>query len=129
MSLTDTKIVPTGDRFDIDVANSSGLSLRIKGGPFLAGNAGMRNAPNSTHVLSASATHYVEMDDAGVVSKNTTSFTAGYTQLYVITTDTAQVTGVTDCRALASLTGNADGVQVANSANVGVIGSIPVIHR
>lgn len=129
MSLTDTKIVPTGDRFDIDVASSSGLSLRVRGGVYLAGAAGFRNAPNVTLTLTASATNYVEMDDAGVITTNTTSFTAGYTQLYIVTTSATVVTGVADFRTIAAVTGDIDGVQVANLANVNVVGGVAVLHR
>lgn len=128
MSLSDTKIVPSGDRFDIDVDNSTGLSLRVRGGIFLNG-LGLRSAPNATLTLTASTTNYVEMDDNGVVSTNTTGFTAGYTQLYTVTTGASVVTGVADFRTIAATTGALDGVNVANSANVGVVGAIPVWHR
>lgn len=93
----DTKIVPVGDRFDIDPDNSSGLSLRVRGGVYLDG-LGYRRAPNATLTLTASTTNYVEANDAGVISSNTTSFTAGYTPLYVVTTSATVVTGVEDHR-------------------------------
>lgn len=93
----DTKIVPAGDRFDIDVDNSSGLSLRVRGGVYLNGQ-GFRSAPNATLTLTASDDNYVEMDDSGVISTNVTSFTAGYTPLYVVTTGASVVTGVEDRR-------------------------------
>lgn len=126
--LTDTKIVPAGDRFDIDVNNSSGLSLRVRGGVFLDGY-GLKSAPNATLTLTASTTNYVEMDDAGVISTNTSGFTAGATQLYIVTTGATVITGVADCRGVAGTTGTLDGVNVANSPNVGVVGSIELIHR
>jgi hypothetical protein len=98
MSTSDTKIVPNGsDRFDIDVNQSSGLSLRVRGGVLLTG-LGYSNVPNKTLTLTASTANYVEMDDAGVISTNTTSFTAGYTTLYVVTTNATQVTGIVDAR-------------------------------
>jgi len=128
MALTDTKIVPTGDRFDIDIMMSSALSLRVRGGVFID-SLGFKSAPNVTLTLTASATNYVEMDDNGVVSCNTTGFTAGSTHLYIVTTGASVVTGVLDFRTLSAATGNTDGVQVANNANANVIGSIPVIHR
>lgn len=128
MPLSDTKIVPTGDRFDIDADNSSGLSLRVRGGTFLNGS-GFKSAPNITLALTASTTNYVEIDDNGVISSNTTSFTAGYTQLYVVTTGATVVTGVADCRTITATTASLDGVNVANSANVSVVGAIPVVIR
>jgi hypothetical protein len=97
MLLSDTKIVPAGDRFNIDVDNSSGLSLRVRGGVYLDG-LGFKSAPNTTLTLTASTTNYVETNDAGVVSTNTTGFTSGDTALYVITTNAAVVTGVVDAR-------------------------------
>jgi hypothetical protein len=97
MANLDTKIVPAGDRFDIDVPNSSGLSLRVRGGYYIH-QLGIRSAPNATLALTASATNYVEMNDAGVISSNTSSFTASYTPLYVVTTGAAVITGVEDRR-------------------------------
>jgi hypothetical protein len=93
----DTKIVPTGDRFDIDILASSGLSLRVRGGYILT-QTGPRSVANATLTLTASATNFVEMSDAGVISANTTGFTDGYTPLYVVTTGTALVTGIQDYR-------------------------------
>jgi hypothetical protein len=128
MIVSDTKIVPTADRFDIDADNSSGLTLRVRGGIFLDGT-GLRSAPNVTLTLTASATNYVEMSDPGVISTNTTGFTAGYTELYIITTGATAITGVQDFRTISATTGGLDGVNVANHANVNVVGSIPVWHR
>lgn len=98
VSRSDTKVVPAGDRFDIDVSNSAGLSLRVRGGVVLVPPHGFRSAPNATLALTASATNYVEVNDAGVISANTTGFTAGYTTLYVVTTGAASVDGVEDWR-------------------------------
>ena len=98
MNFSDTKIVPAGDRFDIDVANSSGLSLRVKGGVILTGvGLSYSNVPNKTLTLTASATNYVECSDAGVTSVST-AFTAGATELYVITTNATVITGIEDRR-------------------------------
>jgi hypothetical protein len=54
---------------------------------------------NGTVTLSASATNYVEATRAGVVSKNTTGFTAGSIPLYVVTTNTTTASSYTDERA------------------------------
>lgn len=93
----DTKVVPSGDRFDIDVANSSGLSLRIRGGVILNG-LGFKSAPNATIALTASASNFIEADDAGAISANTSGFTSGATPLYVVTTNASVVSGVEDWR-------------------------------
>jgi len=53
---------------------------------------------NGTVALSASTTNYVERTRAGVVSKNTTGFTAGSTPLYTIVTGSATITSYTDHR-------------------------------
>lgn len=53
---------------------------------------------NGSVALTASTTNYVEATRAGVVSKNTTGFTAGQIALYTIVTGTATVTSYTDER-------------------------------
>lgn len=53
---------------------------------------------NGTVALSASTTNYVEATRAGVVSKNTTGFTAGSIPLYTIVTGASTVTSYTDER-------------------------------
>ena len=53
---------------------------------------------NGTVALSASTTNYVEATRAGVVSKNTTGFTAGQIPLYSIVTGASSVTSYTDYR-------------------------------
>jgi len=53
---------------------------------------------NGTVALTASTTNYVEATRAGVVSQNTTGFTAGRIPLYSVVTDTASVTSYTDYR-------------------------------
>jgi hypothetical protein len=58
---------------------------------------------NGTVSLSASVTNYVEATRAGVVSKNTTGFTAGAIPLYTIVTGSATVTSYTDERTWARI--------------------------
>lgn len=53
---------------------------------------------NGTLALAASATNYVEATSAGVVSANTTGFTAGRTPLYTVVTGAASVTSYIDQR-------------------------------
>jgi hypothetical protein len=60
---------------------------------------------NGTVALTASTTNYVEATRAGVVSKNTTAYTAGSIPLYTIVTGTATVTSYTDYRMWVCLPG------------------------
>ena len=53
---------------------------------------------NGTLTLTASATNYVEVTRAGVVSKNTTGTTPGNTPLYTVVTGASTVTSYTDYR-------------------------------
>jgi hypothetical protein len=53
---------------------------------------------NGTVTLTASTTNYVEATSAGVVSKNTTGFTAGSIPLYTVVTSSAAVDSYTDHR-------------------------------
>lgn len=122
----DTKIVPVGRRFDIDPDNSVGLTLRVHGGVFVD-QVGFKTAPNATLTLAASTTNYVEMDDAGVVSTNTSSFTAGYTQLYIVTTGATIPTGFADCRSSTWAVAALDAQAVANLGNAAVVPGIPVL--
>jgi len=72
---SDTKIVPgASNGFSLDVDNSSGLSLRVRGGVIVT-QTGFRSVANKTLTLTASAVNYVECDDAGAISSNTTGFT------------------------------------------------------
>ena len=98
---SDTKFVPGG--FGIDVHQTSGLGLRVLGGVLLDPSLGMRNVPNKHLTLTASATNYVEVDDAGAISSNTTALTSGATLLYVITTNATQITGIADWRGVGAL--------------------------
>lgn len=129
MALSDTKIVPSGDRFDIDHMNSSGLSLRVRGGVYVHASAGFKSAANATLALTASTTNYVELSDAGVISTNTTSFTAGATQLYIVTTGATEISGVADARSNSASTQAIDGVQATNLADLNVVGVLEVVHR
>ena len=53
---------------------------------------------NGTLALTGSSTNFVEATRAGVVSTNTTAFTAGRIPLYQVTTDSASVTNYLDLR-------------------------------
>jgi len=92
----DISILPAGDRFDLDPTNSSGLSLRVRGGVRLDG--GYKSCPNVTLTLTDDAVNYIEVSDAGVISTNTSSFTPGRSPLYEVTTVSSVVTACKDWR-------------------------------
>lgn len=78
----------------------SGLNWYYYGGAMVIDGVLTAIANNAAAlVLSASATNYVEATRAGVVSKNTTGFTAGTIPLYTIVTGASSVTSYTDNRA------------------------------
>lgn len=60
---------------------------------------------NGTVALAASATNYVEATSAGVVSANTSGFTAGRTPLYTVVTGAASVTSYIDQRTVGGSAG------------------------
>jgi len=96
MPTYDTRIVPSGDRFDIDTTASVGLTLRLRGGAILG--AGYRNVPNREVTLEANASNYVQITTDGVVVSNSTGWVDGLTQLYLLGTDAGYVTSILDYR-------------------------------
>jgi hypothetical protein len=75
-------------------SSSSGLNWFYYGGIMIVDGVLTTIANNAAAlVLSASATNYIEATRAGVVSKNTTGFTAGSIPLYQVVTGTSSVTG------------------------------------
>ena len=78
--------------------SSSGLTWGYYGGDLLVDGA-VTSIANGTVALTASATNYVEATRAGVVSRNTTGFTAGQVPLYTVVTGASTVTSYTDARA------------------------------
>ena len=78
----------------------SGLNWFYYGGTMLIDGVLTVIANNAAAlVLSASTTNYVEATRDGVVSSNTTGFTAGRIPLYTIVTGASSVTSYTDHRA------------------------------
>lgn len=78
-------------------STSSNLTWGYYGGTFMVDGVNTSIA-NGTLALTASSTNYVEATRAGVISVNTTGFTAGNIPLYTITTNTTVVTAYTDER-------------------------------
>lgn len=83
-------------------ASSSGLTWGYYGGAFLVDGV-VTQIVNGTVALSASATNYIEVTRAGVVSKNTTGFSVGSTPLYAVGTDASSVTSYDDWRTWGAL--------------------------
>ena len=78
-------------------STTSGLTWGYYGATVTVDGA-LTQIANSTVALTASTTNYVEATRAGVVSKNTTGFTAGSIPLYSVVTGAATVTSYTDYR-------------------------------
>jgi hypothetical protein len=129
MGLSHFKALYVGDAFSPNAMMTSGLSLFVNGGPFVSASQGLQSAPNKTLTLAASATNYVEVDDLGVISSNTSSFTSSKTSLFIITTGATQITDIQDCRELGGLNQLIDGAQLPNLAAANIVGVPPVIHR
>lgn len=79
-------------------STTSALTWGYYGGRFRASAGTYSTIANATLALTASSTNYVEVTVDGVVSSNTTAFTAGRIPLYTIITGTATVTSYTDER-------------------------------
>lgn len=88
--------------FGRNADTTSALTWGYYGGRMLVDGV-LTTIANDTVALSASTTNYVEATAAGVVSKNTTGFTAGSIPLYTIVTLTATVDSYTDERCWADL--------------------------
>ncbi len=100
---------------------SSGLNWFYYGGTILVDGVFTLIANNTVAlVLSASTTNYIEATRAGVVSKNTTSFTAGSIPLYTAVTGASSVTSYTDNRAWVLPAGVAQrsAIVMASDANI-----------
>jgi hypothetical protein len=78
-------------------STSSGLTWGYYGGTLYVDGAATQVA-NGTLSLTASATNYVEATRAGVVSSNTSGFTAGRMPLYTVVTGASTVASYTDHR-------------------------------
>lgn len=82
----------------------AGLTWGYYGGPMLLDGV-LTGIANGTVTLTGSATNYIEATRAGVVSKNTTAFTAGSIPLYTVVVGASTVTSYTDHRPWAMLPG------------------------
>ncbi len=83
-------------------ATTTGLTFGYAAGKFRYGSSVVLVAAG-TVTLTASATNYIEVDNAGAVSANTTGFTAGDLPLWVVVTGASSITSATDDRAWLSI--------------------------
>lgn len=97
-------------------STTSGLVWGYYGGKALTGGV-VTSIANGTVALSASTTNYVESNNAGTVSKNTTGFTAGSTPLYTIVTGASTITSYTDHRIQAAPLNPRAAIVMASDAN------------
>ena len=88
--------------FAFDPATSTALTWGYYGGTLPGTLAAIADG---TIALTDNATNYVEVDSAGVVSSNTTSFTAGQSPLYEVVTLAGVVDSYIDTRTVLNLGG------------------------
>mgnify|MGYP005614159317 FL=1 len=92
-----------GMLFGRRAAGCIALTWAYYGGPMIITGTPTRIS-NGSLSLAASSVIYVEATTAGVVSTNTTGWTAGRSPLYKITTGAASVTSYEDWRCMALAT-------------------------
>ncbi|MGB7158550.1 MAG: hypothetical protein WBD40_10825 [Tepidisphaeraceae bacterium] len=83
-------IAQGGGNFAQDADTTTGLTFGHRGGRLFNGST-IVTVGAGTVALSASTTNYVECSRAGVVSKNTSGFTAGSVPLFTITTGASAI--------------------------------------
>lgn len=95
---------------------TSGLTWAYYGGSMVVDGV-LTQVVNGSVSLTASTTNYVEADRSGVVTKNTSGFTAGRFALYEIVTNASVATTYTDRRSPILLDSYVS-INVAGSSNV-----------
>lgn len=105
--------------FGIHLSTTAGLTLGIYGANLMVGTTPTPIA-DTTLNLTASATNYVESTTAGVVSFNTSAFTAGRIQIGIAVTGTATITTWTDKRT-SGVGGGAAGIGTSGDMLLGTV--------
>lgn len=77
---------------------TANLTLAYYGGTIINSAGAYTQVANGTVTLDPSTTSYVEVSADGVVSENTSGFTAGSTRLYTVVTGANGITSYTDWR-------------------------------
>lgn len=111
------------DLHDLGVIAASGLNVDFYSGTIRDGVSIVSVVPGSL-LLTASSTNYVEVSAAGVVSFNTTGFTAGRIPLAEVVTGVATITSVADKRAWLATDQNTVVTQVDNETPSGTIDGV-----
>jgi hypothetical protein len=93
-------LLPLAASFANNPATTSGLTFGYYGGYLWAGTTATVVAAG-TVALTASATNYVQITTAGVVSVNTTGFTSGQIPLATVATGASSITSIADKRPMA----------------------------
>ena len=83
--------------FGVKESLTTGLTFAYYGG-IIGGFGAFTVIADGTVALTGSATNYIEATTAGVVSKNTSAFTAGQVPLYTAVTSASAITTLTDYR-------------------------------
>jgi hypothetical protein len=96
MASTASKVLLGRGAFDVS-DQTRNLTFRIDGGDISLGG-GFTRVLNATLELPNNATSFVEVTPAGVVSSNTTGFTAGRSYLYKVVTLNGQISEIHDWR-------------------------------
>lgn len=90
--------VAAASDFGVDHANTSGLVFGFYGARRIV-NGVLQETARGTILLTAEATNYIEyVDSTGVVSKNTSGFSANQEPMYVAVTNASGITTLTDHR-------------------------------
>jgi hypothetical protein len=99
-------------------ATSAGLTWGYYGGTFRKTDGTYMAIANGTLTLPANDTVYVEVNGSGVVSQNTTGFSAGAIPLYQVTTGASTVTNYLDKRTGTQGSAVATGVMAVSHADI-----------
>lgn len=97
-------------------STTTGLTWGYYGGKVLIGGVAT-SISNGTVALTASQTNYVEVNNAGAVSKNTTAFTAGSIPLYTVVAGASTITSYTDHRLWGCALNPRASINMATDAN------------
>ncbi len=101
--------------FGVDLTGTTGITFAYYGG-MLPVDGVSTTIADGTLALTASQTNYIERTVAGVVSKNTTGFSADKIRLYTAVTSATGITTLTDHRHLAEQPRGLISVSVAGGA-------------
>lgn len=104
--------------FGQNITSTTGLTLGYYGGVLVVDGVQTVIANGTVGPLTASTTNYVESTRAGVVSFNTTGFTAGQIPLFTVVTDVSSITSVTDNRPITFNNAGYTSLSVAGGSNV-----------